>query len=114
MPGHIISSRMIATLLEPEPLLFMNSIWMSQEVRHSDHGGLSAFQLHRFITMASKLCISMISMGMSRCSSHHDQLASAARLTVRIYIERLIYFMPYYDVVNLVTVTKMNISKKRN
>ena len=29
MPGSIISSHLIPTLLEPDPLFLMNSIWMS-------------------------------------------------------------------------------------
>ena len=42
-PGSIISSRPIPTLLEPEPLILMSSLWMSREVRQSVDGGLSAF-----------------------------------------------------------------------
>jgi len=42
-PGSIISSHPIPTLLEPEPLFLMNSVWMSREVRRSVDGGLSAF-----------------------------------------------------------------------
>jgi len=42
-PGSIISSHPIPTLLEPEPLFLMNSVWMSREVRGSVDGGLSAF-----------------------------------------------------------------------
>ena len=56
----------------------------------------------------------------SKCISKFSQLASpgaplimlkvpsAARLTVSIYIERLRYYMSYYDVANLVTVTKID------
>jgi len=43
MPGSIISSDPIPMLLEPELLFLMNSDWMSQEVRLSVDGGLSAF-----------------------------------------------------------------------
>jgi len=43
MPGTIISSHPIPKLLEPEPLFFMNSVWMSREVWLSVDGGLSAF-----------------------------------------------------------------------
>jgi len=42
-PGSIISSHLILTLLEPDPLFLMNSLWMSREVRRSVDGGLSAF-----------------------------------------------------------------------
>jgi len=42
-PGNIISSHPIPTLLEPELLFRMNSLWMSWEVRRSVEGGLSAF-----------------------------------------------------------------------
>jgi len=43
MPDSIIYSHRIPTLLELEPLFLMNSVWMSQEVRRSVDGGLSAF-----------------------------------------------------------------------
>jgi len=42
-PGSIISSHPIPTLLEPELLFLMNSVWKSQEVRWSVDGGLRAF-----------------------------------------------------------------------
>jgi len=42
-PGSIISSHQISTLLEPEPLFQMNSLWMSREVRWIVEGGFSAF-----------------------------------------------------------------------
>jgi len=42
-PGNIISSHPIFTLLEPDPLVLMNSVWMSSEVRRSVDGGLSVF-----------------------------------------------------------------------
>jgi len=42
-PGSIITSHPIPTLLEPEPLFLMNSLWMSRAVRRSVEGGLSAF-----------------------------------------------------------------------
>jgi lipid A disaccharide synthetase len=35
-----------------------------------------------------------------------------ARLTISIYIQRLKKCLPYYDVVNLVTVTKMNMIRR--
>jgi len=66
--GSIISSHPIPTLLEPEPLfepeplVLMNSIWMSREVRWSVHGGLSGFNLHHFTRTASKCCISKCSL----------------------------------------------------
>jgi len=41
-------------LLEPKPLILMNAVWMSQEVGRCVDGGLSAFELRRFTTMASK------------------------------------------------------------
>jgi len=41
--GSIISSHPIPTLLEPEPLFLMDSVWMSREVRRSVNRGLSAF-----------------------------------------------------------------------
>jgi hypothetical protein len=44
-------------------------------------------------------------MGVSGYYSNYAQVPSGARLTVCIYIDRLKYWMPYYDVVNLVTVT---------
>jgi len=40
-PGSIISSHPHPTLLEPEPLILTNSIWMSREVPWSVVGGLS-------------------------------------------------------------------------
>jgi hypothetical protein len=43
MPGSIISSHPIPTLLEPAPLFFTNIVWMSRDVRRSVDGGLSAF-----------------------------------------------------------------------
>ena len=42
MPGSIISSHPIPTLLEPKLLFLMNSVWKSREVRRSVDGGLSA------------------------------------------------------------------------
>jgi hypothetical protein len=47
-------------------------------------------------------------MGISLCSSNYARLPSVARLTIFIYIEIVKYCMPYYEVVNLVTVTKTN------
>jgi len=43
MPGSIMSSHVIPMLLEPELLFFMNSVWMSGEMRRSVDGGLSDF-----------------------------------------------------------------------
>jgi len=57
MPGSIISSHPIPTLLEPELLFLLNSLWMSREVRQSVDDGLSASELHRFDATASKWCI---------------------------------------------------------
>jgi len=54
------------------------------------------------------VCIYVLLMGVSRCSSDCALLLSAARLTVCIYIPRLKSCKPYYDVVNLLTVTKTN------
>jgi len=42
-PGSIISSHLIVTLLQPEPLWIMNSMWMLREVRWSVDRWLSAF-----------------------------------------------------------------------
>jgi len=61
-PGSIISCHQIPTLIEPERLLLMNDIWLSRVVRRSVGGGLSAFSLHHFATMASKWCISKSSL----------------------------------------------------
>jgi len=47
-------------------------------------------------------------MGVAWYSSDYAGVPSAARLTQCIYRERLKYSMPYYDVVNIVTETKMN------
>jgi len=47
-------------------------------------------------------------MGTSRCSSHYARLPSVAGFTVCVYIEIPKYCMPYYEVANFVTVTKMN------
>jgi len=41
--GSIISSHPIPMLLEPKLLFFINSLWMSREVRWSVEGGLSGF-----------------------------------------------------------------------
>ena len=41
--GSIISSHPIPSLLEPELLFLMNSLWMLREVWRSVDGGLSAF-----------------------------------------------------------------------
>ena len=68
-PGSIICSHRIPTLLEPEPLVepeqifVMNSVWRSREVRRSVDGGRPGFMLHRFTRTASKCCI-------SKCSLH--------------------------------------------
>jgi len=43
MPGSIISSHPIPTLLEPDPLFPMNSVWILRVVRRSVDGGLSVF-----------------------------------------------------------------------
>jgi len=61
MPGSVISSHPITTLLKPEALFLMNSIWMSREVRRQVDGALSAFYLHNVITMASEWCVSIFS-----------------------------------------------------
>jgi len=47
-------------------------------------------------------------MGMSRWSTNYARLPSAAILTVCIYIQWLIYCMPYYDLANVRTVTTTN------
>jgi len=44
-PGSIISSHPLSTLLEPEPLILTNSLWMVQEVQRSVDDELSAFWL---------------------------------------------------------------------
>jgi hypothetical protein len=56
--------------------------------------------------------LKLLSMGVAWCSSNYARVPSAARLTVCIYSERLKYCIPYYVVVNLVTVTKMNTIKQ--
>ena len=56
--------------------------------------------------------LKVLSMGMSRCSSDCTRVPSAARLTVCIYIERLISCMPYDDVANLLTATKTNMIRR--
>jgi len=56
--------------------------------------------------------LKVLSMDVSRCSSDYAWVPSAARLTVYIYTERLKYCMLYYDAVNLVTVTKMNMIRR--
>ena len=61
-PGSIISSHPIPTILEPEPLILLNSVWMSRQVWRSVDGGLSAIYLHRFTATASKWCISKSSL----------------------------------------------------
>jgi len=52
--------------------------------------------------------LKVLSMGVAWCSTDYAGVPSAARLTVCIYRERLKQYMLYYDVANLVTVTKMN------
>jgi len=47
-------------------------------------------------------------IGASRESSHHVGVPTEARLTVHRYIKTLTVCIPYYDVANLVTVTKTN------
>jgi len=49
-------------------------------------------------------------MGVSRCFSDYARLPSVARLSVCIYIEILEECKPYYEVANLVTVTKTNMT----
>jgi len=56
--------------------------------------------------------LEVLSMGVAWCSSDYARVPSAARLTVCIYRERLKSCMPYYDVANLVTVTKMNMIRR--
>jgi hypothetical protein len=51
-----ISSHTLSTLLEPEPLFFMNCLWMPCEVQLNVDKWLSAFKLHGFTTSwSSKL-----------------------------------------------------------
>jgi len=57
---------------------------------------------------SSGASLKVLSLHMSSYSSDYAQVPSAARLTICIYRERLEQCMPYYDVLNLVTVTKMN------
>jgi len=52
--------------------------------------------------------LKVLAIGVSRCSYEYARLPSAARLTICIYIKRNKSCMPYYDVANLVSVTKMN------
>jgi hypothetical protein len=54
--------------------------------------------------------LKVLSIGVSRCSSDYAPVPAAARLTVCIYIEMYI-IIPYYDVANLVTVTKTNMRR---
>jgi len=56
--------------------------------------------------------LNVLSMGVAWCSTDYARVPSAARLTVCIYRERLQYCMPYYDVANHVTVTKMNMIRR--
>jgi len=56
--------------------------------------------------------LKVLSMGVAWCSTDYVSVPSAARLTVCIYRERLKQCMPYYDVANLVTVTKMNMIRR--
>jgi len=42
-PGSILASHPNPALLEPAPPFLMNSVWMSQYVRRSVDGGISAF-----------------------------------------------------------------------
>jgi len=57
-PGSVICSHLISILLEQELLMVRESVWMSREVWQSVDGGLAAFYLYCFTTMASKWCIS--------------------------------------------------------
>jgi len=82
MLGGIISSHPISTLLKPEPLIVMNSVWISRIVRQSVDDVLSSLQLHHFTTTSFKWCISNFSIRMSRCYSDYTRLPSAARLIV--------------------------------
>jgi len=51
-------------------------------------------------------------MGVSRCSSDYARLLSVARLTVCIYMQGLTWCVPYFNVVNLLTVTKINMIRR--
>jgi len=82
MPGSIIFSNPIPTLLELERLFHMIAVWMLREVQQSVDAGLSA------------------------PSSNSCRVPSVGRLTICRYVEILKQWMPYYDVANLVTVTK--------
>jgi len=64
--------------------------------RFSRHNGL---QVHPYI----------LSIGVSRCSSNYTPMSSVGRLSIYIYFESHGTYMPYYDVVNLVTVIMMNL-----
>jgi len=61
---------------------------------------------------ANGASLEVLSMGVAWCSSDHARVPSVARLTVCISRERLALFTPYYDVANLVTVTKMNMIRR--
>jgi len=58
------------------------------------------------------MLLQVLLMGMFRCSCDYTRLPSAANLTVCIYIDRLTYWMPYYHVTYLVTVTKKNMIRQ--
>jgi len=51
-------------------------------------------------------------MGVAWSSSDYTPVSSAAGLNEYIYRERPKWCMPYYDVANLVTVTKMNMRRQ--
>jgi len=56
--------------------------------------------------------LNVLSCRLSWCSSDYARVPSAARWTVCMYRERHKWCMPYYDVANLVTVTKINIIRR--
>jgi len=54
----------------------------------------------------------VLSMGVAGCSSDYTRVRSVARLTVCVHREGVKECMPYYNVANLVTVTKMNMIRR--
>jgi len=75
--------------------------------------------LSRFLPSSNQIgCSPRIPFGcsicMSRCPSNYAWVPSAARSTLWIYMDRHRYCMPYYDVANDVTETKMNMIRRNS
>jgi len=112
-PGSMISSYPIPTLLKPAVLFLINSVWMSRDVQWSVDFGLCLLAplFHRNGLQLVHLW-TVQSIGVAWCSSNYAQVPSAARLTICIYWARRKQYMPYYDVANVVTVTKMHMIRR--